>query len=121
MNKYLVAAGFYAVFLHPLMAAPPSDMNLSPEIKDWYHSLTRPDYPGASCCSYYTDCREVEYRVKDNHYEVFIDRKSFSDGIDEWVEVPTNKILARENPTGRGVACWMHALGVLCFVPGNGT
>lgn len=36
---------------------------------------------------------------------------------DEWILVPPEKILARENPTGEAVVCYTKMIGVLCFVP----
>lgn len=95
----------------------------------WYESLTRPDFPGQSCCSL-QDCKPVDYRInKDGHYEVFIDPHVFTynneGAVGGWITVPDARVIhdkkvLQSNPFGRGVACWMPQLGVICFVPAGG-
>ena len=93
-------------------AGPPPDVeNADPAQSKWYEGLQQPK-TGMSCCSI-ADCRPTEYRIKDNHYEVYIDTK--------WLPVPPDKILHRyDNPTGRAIVCWTPALGIMCFVQGAG-
>jgi hypothetical protein len=74
----------------PLHAAPPPDAD--PAMAPWFNSLRQPG-SGISCCSI-ADCRPVDYRTVDNHYEAFIEG--------EWRAVPPEKVITRaDNPTGR--------------------
>src|SRR5258708_29474038 len=91
-------------------AAPPenADRALSP----WFQSLAVPG-TGISCCSI-ADCRPVDYRTVDDHYEALIE--------DKWVVIPPRKVLDRtDNPVGRAVVCWTPERGVMCFVRGTET
>ncbi len=98
-------------------AAPPvnADQSLAP----WFQSLAQPE-TGYPCCSI-ADCRTVRYRTATDHFEVFVDRRSFgTDAPDAWVSVPPSHVLRRrDNPTGEAVACWYNG-EVRCFVPGAG-
>jgi hypothetical protein len=89
-------------------------MSLAP----WFQSLGQPE-TGYPCCSI-ADCRTVQSRARGDHFEVFIDRKSFgADAPDAWVAVPPENILRRkDNPLGEPVACW-YAHQVRCFVQGT--
>ena len=90
-------------------AAPP---DADPALAPWFRSLNAPD-TGLSCCAL-SDCRPVDYRVRSDVYEAFIDG--------EWRPVPPEKILRRsDNPTGRAIACWTRTVGIMCFLPGPGT
>ncbi len=94
----------------PLHAAPPPDAD--PAMAPWYHSLRQPG-SGISCCSM-ADCRPVDYRTVNDHYEAFIEG--------EWRPVPPEKVLTRaDNPTGRAVVCWTKMSGIMCFVRGPET
>ena len=87
------------------VAAPPA--NPDPALAAWFNSLRQP-WTNALCCSE-ADCRAVDSRLNDGHYEAFID--------DAWRRVPEHLILNRsDNPTGRAVACWTPQVGILCFV-----
>ena len=101
--------------IHVVRAAPPpgSDGALAP----WYRSLAQPE-TGNGCCSI-ADCRTVQYRGAGNHFEAFIDRKSFGETApNAWVAVPPEHVLRRrDNPTGEAVACWYNG-EVRCFVAG---
>jgi hypothetical protein len=100
------------------MAAPPPGTNPNSEMAGWYHSLV--DHRGIGCCSA-ADCRRVEYRMKGDAFEVFIDKGTFGRSApDAWVAVPAEAILPRENPTGEGVACF-YAGQVHCFVQAGAT
>jgi hypothetical protein len=94
----------------PLRAAPPPDAD--PAMAPWFNSLRQPG-SGISCCSI-ADCRPVDYRTVDNHYEAFIEG--------EWRAVPPEKVITRaDNPTGRAVVCWTKLSGIMCFVRGPET
>jgi hypothetical protein len=103
---------------HAARAAPPAnaDQSLAP----WFQSLAQPE-TGYPCCSI-ADCRTVRYRTAADHFEAFIDRRSFgADAPDAWVAVPPSHVLRRQdNPTGEAVACWYNG-EVRCFVAGAGT
>jgi hypothetical protein len=89
----------------PAFAAPPPDAD--PALAPWFNSLRQP-WTNALCCSV-ADCRPVQSRLSDGHYEAFIEG--------EWRQVPDRLILNRsDNPTGRAVACWTPRVGILCFV-----
>lgn len=94
---------------------PGSDGTLAP----WYQSLSQP-YTGYPCCSV-ADCRTVQYRTVADHFEAFIDRRSFgADAPEAWVRVPPSNVLhRRDNPTGEAVACWYNG-EIRCFVEGAG-
>lgn len=94
----------------PLRAAPPPDAD--PAQAPWFNSLRQPG-SGISCCSM-ADCRPVDYRTVDNHYEAFIEG--------EWRAVPPERVISRaDNPTGRAVVCWTKLSGIMCFVRGPET
>jgi hypothetical protein len=94
----------------PLRAAPPPDAD--PAQAPWFNSLRQPG-SGISCCSV-ADCRPVDYRTVDNHYEAFIEG--------EWRAVPPERVISRaDNPTGRAVVCWTKLSGIMCFVRGPET
>ncbi len=91
-------------------AKPPP--NPDPAVSPWYEDLRQPG-TGRSCCSI-ADCRPVDYRIVEDHYEAFVD--------DQWMPVPPDKVLRRfDNPTGRAVVCWTPELGIMCFVEGPAT
>ena len=86
-------------------AAPPPDAD--PTLAPWFNSLRQP-WTNALCCSV-ADCRQVESRLSDGHYEALIEG--------QWRRVPDQLILNRDdNPTGHAVACWTPASGILCFI-----
>jgi hypothetical protein len=64
----------------------------------------------------------VQYRIAGDHYEVFIDRKSFGENApDQWLAVPDKVVLHRhDNPVGEAVACY-YGGEVKCFVEASGT
>lgn len=88
------------------MAAPPlvSDGRFG----DWFRSLR--DAQGQSCCDL-SDCRRTRARAGAAGYQA-----QTPDG--DWVDVPADKVLRRDNPTGEPVMCWLPHRGVICFVPG---
>ena len=89
----------------PALAAPPPDAD--PTLAPWFNSLRQP-WTNALCCSM-ADCRPVDSRLNDGHYEALIEG--------EWRRVPDHLILNRsDNPTGRAIACWTAQVGILCFI-----
>src|SRR5262249_12775911 len=116
-----------------LLTAPAFAHDMSDPDADWYRSLKVPgdmgdSLAGSSCCTGPNDpnpdCRNVEVRVRDGHWEAFIDSVTFPDVViadkpgwtqpllghapNDWVPVPDNVIIRRDNPTGRPVACWYN-------------
>jgi hypothetical protein len=86
-------------------AKPPA--NADQALAPWFRSLLQPG-TRISCCAL-ADCRETDYRMTADHYEVRIRGK--------WIVVPADKILQRvDNPTGRAVVCWTPETGIMCFV-----
>ncbi len=101
----------------PAFAKPPPGAD--PSLAPWFQSLAQPD-TGYPCCSV-ADCRTVQYRAVADHFEAFIDRRSFGgDAPEAWVAVPPANVLhRRDNPTGEAVACWFNG-EIRCFVEGAG-
>jgi hypothetical protein len=81
------------------------------EHTDFLRSLTLPD-TGGSCCNE-KDCRLIdshEWQIKDGDYQVHHEGR--------WLVVPASRILKRQSPDGRAVACVLNNL-VVCFVVGQ--
>jgi hypothetical protein len=108
------------------MAAPPADMKRHPELELWFRSLREPG-SGHLCCSI-SDCRFVDFWVRDGHYEVEIDGWRYV--------IPSDAVIVGAmNPTGKAVACYtfgefrpppaqeakvdgpQDVAEVLCFIP----
>jgi hypothetical protein len=90
-------------------AAPPGGVDPDGPLARWYRSLKAPDI-GGSCCSI-ADCRPVEARQVDDHWEVLTD--------EGWEPVLPERVLRQENLDGRPIAC--KILGeIRCFVPPPG-
>ena len=107
LGKSLLPAFAFAFvsLIQPAHAAPPSDAD--PALAPWFNSLRQP-WTNALCCSM-ADCRPVQSRLTDGHYEALIDG--------EWRTVPEHLILNRsDNPTGRAIACWTRQVGIMCFI-----
>ena len=102
----------------PLWAAPPP--NADPNLAPWYQSLRQPQ-TNLSCCDR-ADCRTVQYRIMDGHFQAFIGNEfaRWQNPPHTWVDVPEGSVLHRhDNPTGEGVACWAGAK-IICFIEGTG-
>jgi hypothetical protein len=78
----------------------------------WYRSLRTAN--GGSCCSE-ADCRPVEARLANDHWEVLIGNGP----LPVWEIVPPEVVLTRDNPEGRAVLCRFGG-PILCFVPPAG-
>lgn len=106
-----VAFGIGAATAHPPPGAPGP-------FSSWFESLRVPSGV-VGCCSV-ADCRYVEYRVANDHYEAFVDPKAFPDAMRTgWVAIPNSVVLHRANPTGQAVLCWWGGQA-RCFVPAEG-
>jgi len=90
----------------PVFAAPPPWSDPNSAMARWFESLTIPG-TDISCCSA-ADCRPHEYRIAADYYQIKID--------DKWIDVPPQRVLRRENPTGEAIACIYHG-AILCFDP----
>jgi hypothetical protein len=102
----------------PLGAAPPADGDAS--LAPWFRSLKQPKTE-LSCCDR-SDCRTVQYRIIDGHFQAFIggEFSRWQNPPFAWVDVPEDSVLHRhDNPTGEGVACWSGRT-IICFVEGTG-
>ena len=107
-----------ALSVRLVRAAPPVGSDPNGPMAHWYQSLAMPG-TSYSCCSA-ADCRNVQYRSAGDHFEAFIDRKSFGEGApNDWIAVPPEHVLHRhDNPTGEAVACWYDG-EIRCFVEGT--
>jgi hypothetical protein len=104
----LVTAG--ALISAVVLAAPPDGADPNSPLGAWYRSLQAPD--GKSCCSI-ADCRPTDARLVGEHWEILVPGAG-------WEVVPNDRVLMRDNPDGRPIAC--RSLGrVLCFIPPAGT
>lgn len=112
------ASGLITGWPVPLLAAPPQGAD--PELAPWFRSLRQPQ-TNISCCDR-ADCRTVQYRIVDGHFQAFIGGEfpRWQNPPFAWVDVPDTSVLHRhDNPTGEGVACWVGAK-IICFVEGTG-
>jgi hypothetical protein len=92
------------------LAAQPDGADPNSPLGSWYRSLRSPD--GVSCCSI-ADCRPIDARLVAEHWEILVPEFG-------WQVVPADRVLKRENPDGRPIACRSYGR-VLCFVPPAGT
>lgn len=106
-----IALGLLALLAFSVAwGAPPEGADPNSPIGQWFQSLKQPGTDDVSCCSI-ADCRPVDYRIE---AEVAVDGK--------WLPVPPNKIVHRENPTGRAVLCKSRISETIwCFVPASET
>ena len=114
----LAAASLICSYQTPLRAAPPPGAD--PDLAPWFRSLRQPNTE-LSCCDR-ADCRTVQYRIIDGHFQAFIGGEfaRWQNPPFAWVDVPDGSVLHRhDNPTGEGVACWA-GMRIICFVEGTG-
>ncbi|WP_428486495.1 hypothetical protein [Rhodopila sp.] len=112
------AVGLMLCFQAPLQAAPPP--NADPELAPWFRNLRQPK-SGLSCCDL-ADCRRVQYRVANGHFQAFIGGEfaRWQNPPYAWVDVPETSVLYHhDNPTGEGIACW-SGNAIICFIEGSG-
>jgi hypothetical protein len=106
-GRWIAPAVFSGFLLMAAGAGAKPPANVDPALTPWFRSLMQPG-TRISCCAL-ADCRETDYRMTADHYEVRIRGK--------WLVVPSDKILQRtDNPTGRAVVCWTPETGIMCFV-----
>lgn len=102
----------------PSRAAPPNGSDPDSPLGQWYKSLHVPQ-TDALCCSI-SDCRPVLARQRDGHWEVYL-RPTYLDLSNplkpQWVEVPEEVILKRDNLDGRPIVCRTSYGTIRCFVP----
>jgi len=76
----------------------------------WFKSLKNSH--GLSCCEI-SDCRRVEARLANGHYEALIDNR--------WSKVPDETINHVRNPTEEYIACYSYyddfSPHFYCFIP----
>jgi len=91
-------------------AQPPAGAELNSETAKWFKSLKNSH--GLSCCEI-SDCRRVEARLANGHYEALIDNR--------WSGVPDEMINHVNNPTGQYIACYSYyddfSPHFYCFIP----
>ena len=103
--RFLVLFALLPLVAH---AAPPPGADPNSPMAAWFKGLQQP-HPGISCCSV-ADCRPVNARVIDGHYQVLHEGK--------WLPVKDDRILPQQsNPAGEPVAC-VYSGEVLCLVRG---
>lgn len=102
--RLLLAAAIVAAGVAPAWAQTKPGGSMS----DWFRSLRTPE--GQSCCDE-SDCARTQSRLGPSGYQA-------QTPAGEWVDVPNDRILRRDNPTGVPVMCWLPHRGVICFVPG---
>jgi len=90
----LIALLLSLLRITPGLADPPPGYD--PKLHAWFESLKQPTTQ-QSCCAI-SDCRFVDYRVVDGHFEVQIDGWAYS--------IPQDIVLRTHNPTGRAVVCF---------------
>jgi len=142
MVKDMLFIWFVLVLLALLLALsiiPVFAHDMSDPDAEWYQGLQVPGVPGSglsgsSCCNGGrgpdSDCKNVEVRQRNGHWEAWIDSKTFPDSVyspiyghaaNDWVMVPDGVIIhGRNNPTGGFVACWYNR-AIRCFVEGTQT
>ncbi len=114
----VAAASLICSYPRVVVAAPPP--NADPDLAPWFRSLRQPN-TDLSCCDR-ADCRTVQYRIVDGHFQAFIGGEfaRWQNPPYAWVDVPDGSVLHRhDNPTGEGVACWA-GMRIICFVEGTG-
>jgi hypothetical protein len=97
-------------------AQPPEGADPNSEIARWFRSLKSKQ--GALCCDI-SDCRRVEARSLNGHYQALIDNL--------WSQVPDEIVVNVKNPTSSYIACYAYydypgdgAPHFYCFIPISG-
>ena len=123
-REALLCIGF--IIASPAFAAPPAGIVPTPELEAWFKALRQP-VTKAPCCTI-SDCRFIDFTVRDGHYEVEIEGWRYV--------VPTETVLdGIASPVGGAVVCYTYkAFGlpmpagiprdraqdtveILCFIP----
>jgi hypothetical protein len=122
MRRRLIPAFAAAslIFSYPPAGRTAPPPGADPDLAPWFRSLRQPN-TDLSCCDR-ADCRTVQYRIVDGHFQAFIGGEfaRWQNPPYAWVDVPDGSVLHRhDNPTGEGVACWA-GMRIICFVEGTG-
>lgn len=108
---------YKVALLLALSAAAPAGTDPDSARAHWFQSLK--DTNGISCCSL-ADGREVQARIRGDHWQAFIDRKSFGPEAPEaWVDVPPEAVLRVPSLEGFPVAFFYNG-AIHCFVAPSG-
>ena len=95
------------LFSTPAFAAPPPGTDMDSPIARWFQVLKQPE-TGYLCCSI-ADCRPVAYRTVGNHFQAFIDRKSFGPRApDDWRDVRLVRFARGCSAIGRTPCRYRH-------------
>jgi hypothetical protein len=78
-------------------AQPPQGADPNSEMAKWFKSLR--NNQGVPCCDI-SDCRRVDARIVNGHYEALID--------EQWATVPDETIKTVENPIGQHIAYYRY-------------
>lgn len=118
----------YPVFAHDHGRTDPAWEALSPETKEWFKTLMRPDMPEYSCCgeSDHYWCDKVNVRqgkvfctITDDRPDEQFKRPHVPVGTE--IEIPPEKLKwDRGNPTGHSVVFLSSTRDVYCFVQNGG-
>lgn len=102
--------------------------NSTPEVREWFRTLMRPDLPWASCCgeadAYY--CDDIHVRDGKTYCTITDDRDDLPlrrPHIDVGTEIfiPPEKLKwDKGNPTGHAIVFLSNNLYTFCFVQGVG-
>ena len=103
-------------------APPPPDSDDYRELapfSDWIS--TRENSLGGRCCDE-GDGRPVEAVVEGDRWKVHITPKHWPKEPDQWMVVPTNRVLHEANPAGTAIL-WLNPYThrPQCFLPAAGT
>ena len=109
----LLASMLALIALLSASARPPEGVDPNSESARWFKSLKNKQ--GASCCDV-SDCRRVDARWLNGHYQALIDNL--------WSLVPDDIVVNVKNPTGSHIACYTYydypkegAPHFYCFIP----
>jgi hypothetical protein len=101
ISGLLVLGLIFSASAHLPQGADPNS-----EIAKWFKSLRNSQ--GLPCCDI-SDCRRVDARMANGHYEARID--------EQWATVPDETIKDIENPTGQYIACYRYLESSRDFPP----
>lgn len=102
--------------------------NSTPEVREWFRTLMRPDVPEMSCCgeadAYYCDTIHVRdgntyCTITDEREDAPLHRPHIDVGTE--IEIPPEKLKwDRGNPTGHAIIFLSYQRYPFCFVQGAG-
>lgn len=80
--------------------------------KEWFEGLHSKS--GAWCCSEADGETNIDWRTKDDHYQVML--------LGRWIDVPPDAVVEGQNKIGRAIVWPIYAHSgatVRCFMPGT--